>query len=146
MGESTNVDLWVAGFIWAAMSHAQAAIIDRPVAAARSAPARALSPSAERYAPFVRIAALRAVWFRPSWPETSLASNYAAVVRVNSFISDVGRQNFRPRNAANRSCNGALSGQPASGPNTPGFRTTSGGAAWAAAMAASLTSSSKFGA
>ena len=86
MGASTNDDVRVAGFIWAAVSHAQAAIIDRPVAAARSAPARALSPSAERYAPFVRIAALQAVWSRPLWPETSLASNYADVVCVNSFI------------------------------------------------------------
>ena len=62
MGESTNVR--VAGFIWAAASHEHIAI-DRPVAAtARSAPARALSPSAERYAPFVRIAVLGAVGFR----------------------------------------------------------------------------------
>ena len=59
MGESTNMR--VAGFVWAAMSHEHIAI-DRPVAAtARSAPARALSPSAERYAPVVRIAALCAV-------------------------------------------------------------------------------------
>ena len=59
MGESTKMR--VAGFIWAAASHEHIAI-DRPVAAtARSAPARALSPSAERYAPVVRIVALRAV-------------------------------------------------------------------------------------
>ena len=59
MGESTKMR--VAGFIWVAASHAHIEI-DRPVTAqARSAPARALSPSAERYAPFVRIAALRAV-------------------------------------------------------------------------------------
>src|SRR5438105_11952607 len=51
------------------MSHApQVATVDRPVTAARSAPARALSPSAERYAPVVRIAVLRAVRSRPEWP------------------------------------------------------------------------------
>ena len=61
MGESTKIRVRVDGFTCAAASHAHIAI-DRPVAAtARSAPARALSPSAERYAPFVRIAALRAV-------------------------------------------------------------------------------------
>ena len=59
MGEPTNMS--VAGFGWAASSHAQAVIVDRPEIAPRSAPARALSPSAERYAPFVRIAALLAV-------------------------------------------------------------------------------------
>ena len=62
LGASTN-DVRVAGFIWAAMSHEHTAIVDRPVQTARSAPARALSPSAERYAPVVRIAVLRAVVF-----------------------------------------------------------------------------------
>ena len=66
MGESTNVR--VAGFIWAAASHMHVAI-DRPVtAAARSAPARAESPSAERYAPFVRIAVLVRSVSEPDWP------------------------------------------------------------------------------
>src|SRR5438067_2037948 len=69
------------------MSHApQAALVDRPVTAARSAPARAESPSAERYAPVVRIAVLVRSKFEPDWPETSLESNYAGVTRVNSFI------------------------------------------------------------
>ena len=46
------------------MSHApQAAIDERPVTAARSARGRADRPSAERYAPVVRIAVLRAVVF-----------------------------------------------------------------------------------
>ena len=87
MGASTN-GVRVAGFIWAAMSHAQAAIIDRPEVAARSAPARALSPSAERYAPVVRIAVLVRSEFEPDWPETSLESNYVGVTLVNSFISN----------------------------------------------------------
>ena len=81
LGESTKVR--VAGFIWAAMSHAQATSIDRPADAPRSAPARALSPSAERYAPLVLIAVLRSVWFRPEWPEGSRESNYAGVMAVN---------------------------------------------------------------
>src|SRR3954463_11617922 len=46
------------------MSHApQAAIDERPVTAARSARGRADRPSAERYAPVVRIAVLCAVEF-----------------------------------------------------------------------------------
>ena len=88
MGESTNIES-VAGFTWAAMSHApQAALVDRPVTAARSAPARAESPSAERYAPVVRIAVLVRSEFEPDWPETSLESNYVGVTLVNSFISN----------------------------------------------------------
>src|SRR5947209_1794186 len=77
------------------MSQPQAAIVDRPVAAPRSAPARAESPSAERYAPFVRIAALRAVLFRPRWPETSWASNYGGVIAVNSLFDDACRDDGR---------------------------------------------------
>src|SRR4051794_25312345 len=52
------------------MSHApQAAIDERPVTAARSARGRADRPSAERYAPVVRIAVLRAVVFGARLPQ-----------------------------------------------------------------------------
>src|SRR4051812_27090434 len=130
------------------MSHAQAAIIDRPEVAARSAPARALSPSAERYAPFVRIAALQAVWIRPERPESVLGIELRRC-RARQLIychgpPEKGRragQTLRPRKAATRSCRGALSGQFASGPKTVGVRTSSAGAPCAAAIAISPTSS-----